>query len=200
MPKRNKVDQADFRRDQIFRDQWDRPYHAPVEKETGDPCGPLSPRFTAPVYPPDAYIRIPGANVEPGRIHIDLERWEEDLQARHDEVDEELSRWAVTLYGAKAPEAIRRPPAELLSFVSNKERLLPVEIVQAMRAGNRWVLGLTHPESGLPYPMPEWARNLAYFQRQERKESSKRARKSQFPDVGEEYFEDPELVATGTAE
>lgn len=121
-------DQADGRRCGVLRDQHDREYLAVIEKSTGDPCGPLQPKYDAPLYPEQAYCRV-RVN-EPSRFDIQYEAWIRDLRAAHQERRREEARF-------RAQRVSDDVIAEMLGPLPR-----PVAPVLAAKQGNRYVLGL----------------------------------------------------------
>jgi len=129
--------QATERTFRIFRDQHGREYGADVEKSTNHPCGPVSPRFRAPMYPPEYYMVI--VDTIRSLLHIDYERWLSDLARAHEDYATEMFTAAVDMYADKAADAVDKKPRALLMRVGPPP--MAMEPIQAMAAENPWMLG-----------------------------------------------------------
>jgi hypothetical protein len=137
-----------------FTDQHGREWEASVENATGHPCGPLKPLFAAPVIPPDAYM-VPHP-VKPGVLTIDYDRWLAHVDANLASHQVRLEDAARVLYGKDASRYFKDPTPEMLRAVGGAPE--PREpIVAALQGKSRWVLGLSHPDTGASLPMPAWA-------------------------------------------
>lgn len=148
--------QPDMRDYIDFHDQHNRVWGAAVEKETLHSTGPLSPKFRAPFYPEQKYVReLPGrGNI--GRVRVNYEQWLEDLGDADRRYRQMLNNYAVGMFGANATEVLKKGiPQELADAVGNPP--FPDIFVKAMMAGNKWVLGIPMP-SGEAYPVPAWAK------------------------------------------
>lgn len=138
--------QASTRAYRIFRDQHGREWGADIETKTQAPCGPYSPRFKAPLMPPQKYIDL--VDRAAGRVEIAYDRWLEDEDTARQEYTERLRQQAYHLYRDKAADALADPPPDLIARVGrppeDRRRIL------AARAGDPWVLGLSQDR-------PKWA-------------------------------------------
>ncbi len=150
-----KHSQASYRFFRIFTDQWGREYGADCEKKTQHPCGPYAARYEAPIYPPAKYMVI--TDTIRARVVVDTHRWISDLLEEHDMYWQEVHTWAAEKSGVKALELYDRQKGwvdpQLLPFVGKPP--MPVSVIQAMRAGNPWILGLL--VDGKPAPKPKGA-------------------------------------------
>lgn len=133
-------DQQKRRRPGILRDQWNRAYATVIDRATGDPIGALSPKFTAPLNPPDGpeFWRV--LPEHPGRIEIRYAQWSGFLRGRRQEYLAKQERDARQMYGDKAADAIQKPPPELRRLSGTMP--YPYEIIDAAAQGNGFVLGL----------------------------------------------------------
>lgn len=134
--------QATVRTFRVFTDQHEREWGADCEKETNHPCAPLSPNFSAPLYPPSKYIVI--TDTVRARIIIDYARWMDDLREAHHDYQLECYHVASGFYAEKAAEAVQKMPPALRMAVGAPPQ--PVEPVQACAANNPWMLGVPGAE------------------------------------------------------
>ena len=151
-----KFSQASLRMFRIFTDQWGREYNADCERKTQHPCGPYAARYRAPIYPPAKYIVI--IDTVRAKVVIDTHRWIADLIDEHGMYWREVHTWAKEKAGVKALDLYNRETGrvdpQLLAFVGIAP--MPIEVIQAMRAGNRWLLGLPL-DNGQPASKPKAA-------------------------------------------
>ena len=150
---------ADRVRPGIFRDQHGRPYSTAVDKETGDPAAPLTPAgWKAPfpaLYPAAQYQTFPREQM--GLRVIDDDRWIVDVADGWKQYREELLFWARKEFGGAAIRAVDEGHPKLRELAGPPPA--SVEFVKAMKAGNKWALGLLRPD-GTRYPMPPWAADI----------------------------------------
>ena len=151
-----KFSQASMRMFRIFTDQWGREYNADCERKTQHPCGPYAARYRAPLIPPAKYMVI--TDTIRARVVVDTHRWIADLLDEHDMYWREVHIWAKEKAGVKALDLYNRKESrvdpQLIPFVGVAP--MPIEVIQAMRAGNRWILGLPL-DNGQPAPKPKAA-------------------------------------------
>lgn len=151
---------ADKVRTAFYYDQHGREYSTQMDILTGDPAAPLTPTtWKAPfptLYPPAKYQTFP--RNRPGYVHIDYDRWIID---GHD-AETEYRTWVLQVarqqFGAAALQRIKENDADLRKLAGPPPA--SVEVIKAMKAGNKWALGLLRPD-GTRYPMPPWAAELA---------------------------------------
>lgn len=104
--------QAEYRRDQIAKDNFGRPWLLTFELRTGDPTGQILPAKGEPewqdslsqVVPPMQYLRVPRDEYgQPvwGRIEIDLARWKHDIEVAEQEWKRQLWRIGQQAYKNK---------------------------------------------------------------------------------------------------
>lgn len=171
-----KFSQASQRSYRVFRDQHGRKWGADIEVKTQAPCGPLSPRFSAPLIPPQKYLKI--TDVAAAEITIDYDQWLADEDTARAEWQERLRQQAYRLYHDKAAEAIENPPAELLALVGRppepRERILAARDGKG-KPGYDWLLGFSDER-------PKWA-DVLFPAERERDELS-------FMDEGAEFMEE----------
>ena len=150
-----KFSQASLRMFRIFTDQWGREYNADCERKTQHPCGPYAARYRAPIYPPAKYMVI--TDTIRAKVVVDTHRWIADLLEEHDMYWREVHVWAAEKAGVKALDLYNRKDGrvdpQLLPFVGIAP--MPIEVIQAMRAGNPWILGLL--VDGKPAKKPKGA-------------------------------------------
>lgn len=179
-------DQPSRRRERTYLDRHGRKWHATIELDSGGPSGPVSPvGWRDRLKTPEKYKKISKDGME---ISIDYAAWERDVLQRLAEWDNELRQYAMAMYGQGASQAIANPPPELLSLVGPKP--VPIELIQAARAGNKYVLGLSDR-------MPKWAEpffaaparpTLPKFPDAEEEELTEQLR-AQYPDEDDEQQE-----------
>lgn len=132
--------QEDARFSMVLHDQWGRQYHAVLEKETMMPTGPIEPQFQAPIHVPQKYLRAHG-KAGPNRLTVELDSLQADLEAKHDEIARRIQKQTMKHFPGWTKKS---PPPEVLDLVTGgSTRPMPVELVYAMRQGNRWVLGFS---------------------------------------------------------
>lgn len=144
--------QRDVRTVRVFTDEWGRKWRVTVNNlgvHAGYPVSPFTPLFTAPIYPPDKFLRI--TDLAAGEIRTDTEAWLEDRIEAHTTYDLLKHQWATALFGDGAAAAIERGDKALMFRIGHPP--LPIEQVQAYEEGHPWVLGLDDekPESLAPY-------------------------------------------------
>lgn len=151
----DKFSQASVRSYAIFRDQHGRKWGADIEQKTGAPCGPLSARFSAPIMPPQKYLKV--TDVAARELTIDYEAWLGDLETAHMEYDQRRTMIAVTMYNERAHDAIEKKDPALMQRVGPPPQFL--EPIMAAVEGNGWILGFDGfemPEEAKPFfPTPE---------------------------------------------
>ena len=179
--------QPDKRRNQRFTDQHGRTWNSSIEIKTGHPTGVMEPtwtkgltqlapngakvRYAVPTYliPPTGYVK-PGP--EHGQLVVDYDHWVGDLKEGWKEWRSRIQKLEIKFHGDKAnPE---HPSAQTLDLAGQPPMRL--ELVLAMRAGNRWALGLS-PK------MPKWAKELV---------PTDTLAEMDFPDAEEEEYLDVE--------
>lgn len=129
------------RDDAFYTDMHGREWYAPIEKKTGHPCGIIEPSgWTAPLMPPQKYLRRNPDRRKPTEVEILYLQWIEDegnerrlWEARVREVSRKIHG---DKYDEKAPfagdviELVGPPPMSIIP-------------IQAAMQGNPYVLGLT---------------------------------------------------------
>lgn len=150
---------ADRVRPGIFRDQHGRPWSTAVDKETGDPAAPLTPAgWKAPfpaLFPPAHVMTFPPDAM--GLMVIDYDRWIVSCSEAWRAYQDELMFWARKEFGGAAIQAVDKAHPKLREMAGPPPA--SVEFLKAMKAGNKWALGLLRPD-GSRYPMPPWAAEL----------------------------------------
>lgn len=189
---RKALDQAGKRRGNIWKDQHGREWGGTMERMSGMPIGELIPingtlngqpfgwwprkYLGKDLIPSLHYMKFDDDRL--GVFAIDYERWKADLVQAHQHWHEQSEGVAYSLYKDMAGEALKDPPRELAALVGPKP--MPVDLVDAMIAGNSWILGLSDKR-------PDWADELL--------PKAVAAGRSRFADVEDE----PELATAGRA-
>ena len=148
--------QQDYRRAAVLRDQHGRKWGTQIESETMEPCVAMTPvDWSAPMaalVPPQKYLRTNGT--EFGVIEIDYDRWIIDLSDAEREYRDHLLQTARQHFGAAAMRAIEERDPKLKQLAGPPPSA--TSYVKAMKAGNKWALGILRPDA-TRYPMPPWA-------------------------------------------
>lgn len=149
--------QEEQRRPEAFVDRHGREYFANVELKTGDPCEVLQPRFKAPLEPEwfrkmlippvddhDIVKMVPRLQrAKKGyQIEIDYDAWIMKLQRALDRYQTKLYEGAKTMAKGKDAHDIATNPPPVLLAELGAPPLPPITFVEAMKAGNKWALGL----------------------------------------------------------
>jgi hypothetical protein len=123
------------------RDQHGRRYDVTLDRETLVHIGTPIPKFRAPLDPPAQYLKTDGDRL--GRLTVDYDAWEAEWEAAERTFQDRL---LFIRRSEKDPDVVREMAGQMPQSV---------EFVRAARAGNRWVLGIPHPEPGKRYTCPE---------------------------------------------
>lgn len=167
----------------ILLDQHTRPWEASWDKKGMGTCSPLEPfymteggdrvRWSAPVMPPlDCLLQHEN---KPQQVTILYEKWIASWQDSANTHEDALRRWSQSMrLPVDHPEVIRQVG----------QRPLPVEVVRAAQAGNKWALGL------VPFSQyPQWASEFYEQLKPLTREAMMGRAISQYPDREDE---DPE--------
>lgn len=137
--------QAENRSGQIYTDQWGREYEVIVDHTTKKLAWVWAyPRFTVPhksFIPPQSYLR---QTPKLGQLRVDIDQWINDNAQAHQEWNAELLKVCQANNAQNALELVKNPTREILRLMGPEP--MPTAFLRAMRAGNRWVLGLTTVE------------------------------------------------------
>lgn len=76
-----------------------------------------------------------------GQLYVNHRKWRQAISTRDAEWKDAMRENAKKMYPSNVGEALRNPPIDLL--VETGPGPAPVEIVEAMEAGNKWALGLS---------------------------------------------------------
>lgn len=151
--KRERWDQAGKRRTVLFSDQHGRQWAGTKDIHTDTTIGEPMPSGWTPVkfrgralVPPAGCLLFDDS--KPGQFTIDYDRWRGELLIAHQRWTQMASQYAASMYGEKQHDALKNPPPELLNILGPKP--MPLEVLDAMLEGNRWVLGLSDKR-------PSWA-------------------------------------------
>lgn len=149
--------QEEQRRPETYIDQHGREYFATVDMKTGDPCTTLQPMFKAPTNPTwfrkmlvppvdDAKVVKLVPRLQRARkgyqVFIDYDAWDSILSEREEEWNARLHDLAKGMSGGmEVLRIVENPPPALLHYIGPRP-FPPRVLVQAMKAGNKWALGL----------------------------------------------------------
>jgi len=139
MTSEQQFSQADLRAFRVFTDQHGRQWGAAIENKTQHPCSDLIPKFKAPMYPPPSHIKI--VDTYAATIRMDYDGWEAELVQAHADYEATRIQIARNHFGSQADHAIKSGDPTLLSLLGPPPK--PIEPVQAMKQGNKWMLGLS---------------------------------------------------------
>jgi len=143
----------------VLQDQHGRHWSTQLDQATLHPATPITPDgWDAPfamLYPPTKYLTFPKAAF--GRLTIDYDRWLIDAADAEKEYRNWLLQVARTQFGAAALQKIQENDADLRRLAGPPPASM--EFIKAMKAGNKWALGLLRPD-GARYPMPPWAASI----------------------------------------
>ena len=158
--------QADQRRPVRARDQHGRHYFFSIEKASGYPTGVIEFLFTAPVLPPQKYLRFNEQSEfttdRPDRVFVDYDLWIQEQLAACKEWDDNKVRYGRSIHGSAFKASDATTP-ELLALLG--PRPFPVEPILACRQGSKWALGFTKvkpPEAARFFPEPDAAEALVF--------------------------------------
>lgn len=158
------LNQAKYRRVQIARDQFGRPWAQIIEVETGDPCAGngLPDGWVDRIRTPNSMIRVPRDRSRrpiPGRCHIDFDRWIVQLKSDLEDWRRYLYQVGKYRYKKTSPEEVRKwetddylledagpkPGHHLDKFLTDSEResgITVVKVLERARDGDSFLLGL----------------------------------------------------------
>lgn len=150
--------QQEQRRPEEYIDQHGRVYFAVVDMKTGDPCTTLQPLFKAPTNP--VWFRkmltppVDEAKVvklvprllrarKGYQVFIDYDAWDAILAQREEEWNARLHDLAKGMSGGlETIKIVENPPPALIHYIGTRP-FPPRILIQAMKAGNKWALGLS---------------------------------------------------------
>lgn len=133
---------ADQRRTMRWIDQHGRPWVGEMELKTGDPCGlPPQPAGWTPadhrLLPPPHFRLYNRVENEPTAMRINYEGWVTDLKEKHATYTRLFHDVGHEFHGSEFDPA--RPSVKVQREMG--QRPLAIELVYAMRQGNRSALG-----------------------------------------------------------
>ena len=133
------MSQAERRRPITMTDQHGRTFESTLDITSMGTCAPINPKgWTAPVIPPQKYIRHQGGS-DVLKVLIDYDKWESDLRQAHEDYASLVQTWAQSVSPDQALNLIENPTPSFLRLVGPSP--MPVEIVIACRQENGWILG-----------------------------------------------------------
>jgi hypothetical protein len=158
-----------------------KPFPAPVSPYR--PVGWMAP--LPELLPPQQYFRPVRGN----RVLINYEAWRQDLQTAFQERTAAGKQAAREMFGSKAGDAWKQRDPEVIAEVGS----LPLNptFVDAMEAGEKWVLGIPRNDGSLR-PVPAWAEPLIKDLKSYQKAEAAKARRSSFTLVEDDDVEVPE--------
>lgn len=159
-----KTGQPDRRAYSILTDQHGREWGAITDNKSRHPIGPIDPLCNGrpgesgwackpPLVPPLQYFRMDPRNAS--RITLRYEDWLRDVDMAMAGYERMRREAASKHFGTQASRALKDNPAELQDLVGPPPLTVPAELIRAMIAGNRWVLGLTATMPGWAEPIME---------------------------------------------
>jgi hypothetical protein len=157
--------QADRRKHAVFTDQFGRKWETEIEKDTMHPCTAVTPkgwREADGCVTPDIYKTYPKID-DPFAMVINLEDWIQHLEERQRDYEQTAANTAMYMSPDDNGARLFRSAEDGTIFIARALRNIigpipaPPDLVRAMRAGNKWALGLINPETRKPYPRPKWA-------------------------------------------
>lgn len=185
--------QADRRKHAAFTDQHGRKWFAVIEKDTMHPAGAITPKgWLEPegCIVPDCYKTFPDLQ-DPFMIVIAYDEWITALEVAEEDYHSRAATSAAFMHPDDSGASLFRMSDNGDVYIAPALKRMvgkppaPVDLVRAMRSGNKWALGLLNPATGNPYPRPSWAEKFVPVVAVE---------KDQFPDADEfpddEGFED----------
>lgn len=127
------------RRPALFKDQHGRTWFTIIDKRTGHPVDTMEPKFEAPWYPHQSYVRVlPDSLARPNEVQIHYEEAIADLERAHANYQQALLNAGIELHGQMFDET--KPSLAVLHRVGKPPK--PVAPYRAAQAGNTWILGL----------------------------------------------------------
>lgn len=191
---KTRPDQAAMRSHMAHTDQHGREWDCTIDNRKESKFAPVTPpipKFSAPfpgLVPPQHLVRpIIG---KPGRLVIDYDAWLEDVRRARKAYTEQLRDYAHQRYqGQMVAVALENPPPDLLAMIGQPPP--PLDFIRAMRAGNKWALGIRRAD-GTPYPMPPWAEPLLSWLVPVKEATTVEEDAAEFPDVEDDT--DPEVI------
>lgn len=147
------ISQAEQRRFQVFADQHNRDWGAPIDIRTGHAVGPFSPRFKAPWYPDSQFIRHDPNDQR--KIIIDYYAIVTERDDAMGEYEMNRLRAAQSLYGAAFTSMLGKTPYDDPPELVNKVGAPPMSrhFPAAAQEGNQWILGFSEK-------VPKWAQEI----------------------------------------
>jgi len=122
-----------------FTDQHGRKYYATIEIKSGDPCGLIEPQFTAPVMPPQRFLkRVPR---RPYDVEIDYTEWKREIRTGWAEWQSNGRAVGMKLHGS-AYDPTAEFEFDVLQIIGPAPTR--IEPVLAAEQGNKWALGLSN--------------------------------------------------------
>jgi hypothetical protein len=163
MPPKEKHPQVAQRRWQVFFDQHNRKWGAPIDIRNGSPAAPLQPLFKAPWVPPQHILKT---GKDPERVQ-DLVIDYPTLLAERDAALEEWTKHMMKIGDAMHGEQFdpQKPSPSVLRRAGTKPE--SPQIVLAAIAADPWILGFTEemPEWATPYFLKKEEDRLAFLKR-----------------------------------
>jgi hypothetical protein len=190
--------QADRRKHAVFVDQFGRKWETQIEKDTMHPCTVVTPkgwREPEGCVTPEVYKSYPHVD-DPFAMVIKVDEWIQALEEAQQAYEQTAANTAMFMSPDDNGSRLFRAAEDGTIFIARALRGIignapaPADLVKAMKAGNKWALGLINPDTGRPYPRPKWADKFFPVVA---------APKNEFPDEYEDE-EDSDFEDAGDAE
>jgi len=136
--------QADMRRDQIYEDQFGRPWLVAIELRTGDPTGYIAPAgWTDELRIPQQYLRVPRdkyGQPKMGRLQIAFDEWRLEVERANQEWKTHFFRIGNKVYGMKFDPHTAESDEYLMALAGPKPHPTLEMLDRAMRNDTTTVL------------------------------------------------------------
>lgn len=132
--------QVKQRGDGFYTDEHGREWYAPTELKTNAPCGPIEPvEWTAPLMPPQKYLRVGHDRRRPTELVILYDQWIDDEGTAREQWLRNGRIASRAMHGDKYDEhaSFSRDVIELIG----PEPGILIPAIEAAEQGNPWVLG-----------------------------------------------------------
>lgn len=149
--------QRDHRRMMSYRDQHQRKWSATAESATLHPVGELLPvDFSPPIRTDQRFFRY--SDDDPSFFEIDYDALIQNLVDAHKRYNQAITVALKEAYPSNWGNLVNDPPQHIRDAVGRKP--IHPKLFAAMKAGNKWALGLERPSKGKKVEVPEWAAPL----------------------------------------
>ncbi len=129
--------QADQRRDQVYEDQFGRPWLVAIELATGDPTSHIAPAgWTDTLNVPQQFLRVPRdkyGQPKMGRLEIAFSEWRLEVERANTDWKTQLYKIGNKVYGMKFDPTTAAGDDYLMALVGPRPRPTVEELDQAAR-------------------------------------------------------------------